>query len=186
MYYKGVNLLPTIKEKQIKQYSTFNKKLLKYSLWVLFIILINLLSYIPVSIQKVRLANLQKEKKELLITINNQKEKYIKYHNLAFRVNLLENIKRSRFYLSQLVRVVDNTTYPSVATQYTIGKNGHVIIGLKTDSFIKASVSWHKLLTKRELFKSLNLSSFSNQKGTIPFILKGQVNIKFIQSSSND
>ncbi len=179
--YKGVNLLPKVKTKEIKKYSSITKKMVLYLFWLLIIIIVNVISYIPVSLEKVQLLNLDKRRKQIIADLQQDQKKYILYHNIVFRLQIIENLQKSRFYLSKLVDVVDNTVYPSVAGQYTIHKDGTVSIGLSTDTFTKASISWHKLLTQKQVFKTLNLSSFSNQNEKIPFILKGQINLDTIK-----
>lgn len=181
MYFKGVNLLPKIKEAEVKEYSTWTKKIVMYLVWLLIIILVNVGAYIPVSLEKIQLLALNKEKKQLAADITRDKSKYIKYHNIVFRLSIIDHLQRSRFYLTKLVKVVDDTVYPSTALRYTIHKNGEVAIGLTTDSFTKASISWHKLLVKKDIFLNLNLSSFSQQNKKVPFELRGKINLDQIK-----
>ncbi len=183
MYYRGVNLLPTIKETEVRKYSTWTKKLIMYLVWLVIIILVDIASYIPVSLEKIQLLSLTNKKKQIIADLTKDKEKYIKYHNIVFRLMIIENLHKSRFYLSKLVEVVDNTVYPSVANKYTIQKDGTVTIGLSTDSFTKASISWHKLLVNSDIFQNLNLSSFSKQQNeAVPFLLRGKINLNKIKA----
>lgn len=183
--YKGFNLLPKIKKSQASKIANRSglqlipkKRLFLYTIWTGVLFVLVLANYLVLSYTKIELARLTKAKNQLVASLEQDKEKYLLYHNISFRQLIIQKIQQQKYRPSILIDQIDAIIPPSKARQYMLDREGTVSLGLTSKDFVNAAITWRRLILNKDIFVNLELRNFSlTEEGYVPFVLKGQLNI---------